>query len=983
MLIDSGLVGRDDELETLGELVGGLPGRGGALLILGDAGAGKSSLLDAAVELAGAAGHRVLHAAGTESEADLPFGGLHQLLWPVIRMARPLPEPQHQALLSAMGLRDGPPPGAFAVALGVLNLLAGLAEDRPLVVALDDLHCLDQESQEALAFVAHRVDHDPVLIIATVRTGHASPFAATGLPEIVLRGLDAAAAGELLLAYADDLGAAGQARIVRESQGNPLTLLELADAWRARGGPGVGGVTPRPPMTARLERAFADRIAVLPPATRDAVLVAAIDYGDELPEILAAASALAGRPMTAAVLDPAARTRLLRLDGSRLRFQHPLVRSAVLGLEPLARRLAANAALAQALTGDPRRRAWHRAQAILGPDDQVADELEAGHVVSLRQGAVVAAVWALERAAQLTTDPARRGRRLLIAAGHAFTLGRAELVERLITEAARYELAEQDRVRMEWLKEIFNDGTPGDTERVVELATGAARSAGPGNPGSGRSGSGRSGSGRSGSGRSGSGNSGSGSGSGGSGSGGSGSGGSGSGGSGSGDSGSGDPGAGDPDLALGLLHGAALRCWWAEAGQRGREAVIGVAESGSLPGDDPRRIAAMALAEPVRLGAVVHDLLSAALPASALNAVALHLLGQAAHAIGDLPRAADILSRSELRLREEGRLGLLTHVLVMQAGGHLCTGDWERAGTTAEEGRRLAADTGQPLWATAATARTALLRALRGDSEPAMELAGVAEAAARREGLNQLLCCALLAKGVALLVAGAHEEAYRELRRPYDPADPGHHPRESFGGVLFLAEAALRSGREQHITEARKVLAGLERTALVTPAPLLHTQLLYARAVLAPDDKAETLYASALRQDLSRWPFVRAKLELAYGGWLRGRRRSAEARMPLRSARTAFDLIGARTWADQARADLRSAGERAAEPSPAALSPQELQIARLAADGLSNREIGERLHLSPRTIGSHLYRIFPKLGITTRTQLASCLERPDDDPRAR
>ncbi|MGW4802418.1 hypothetical protein ACWEPC_59400, partial [Nonomuraea sp. NPDC004297] len=365
-----------------------------------------------------------------------------------------------------------------------------------------------------------------------------------------------------------------------------------------------------------------------PICTRDALLVAAVEHGGALPEILAAASTLAGRSLTAAVLDPAARARLLRLDGGRLRFRDPLVRPAVLGLEPLARRLAANAAMAGALSGDPLRRAWHRAQSIIGPDDRLADELEDGHPASLRGGAVTTAVWALERAARLTTDPARRGRRLLLAAGHAFALGRAELVGRLVTEAARDELAEQDRARLEWLKEIFTDGTPGDADRVTELCATAARSVV----------------------------------------------------------------AGDRDLALDLLHGAALRCWWAEPGSRSRREVAGVAESLPLPATDARYVAALALAEPVRRGAAVHELLSAALPAGALDAVALHLLGQAAYAIGDLPRAADVLSRAEPRLRDEGRLGLLAQALVTRSACQLLTGDLDRAGAAAAEGRRLAAD---------------------------------------------------------------------------------------------------------------------------------------------------------------------------------------------------------------------------------------------------------------------------------------------------
>ncbi len=191
---------------------------------------------------------------------------------------------------------------------------------------------------------------------------------------------------------------------------------------------------------------------------------------------------------------------------------------------------------------------------------------------------------------------------------------------------------------------------------------------------------------------------------------------------------------------------------------------------------------------------------------------------------------------------------------------------------------------------------------------------------------------------------------------------------------MFRAEAAARADRRD---DARTVIAGLEQVAVTTPAPILHVQLSYARAVLADDADAEELYRAALNQDLTCWPWVRARLELAYGSWLRRQRRAAESRAPLRSAQATLDLIGAGTWGEQARTELRAAGERSDAPGPAAqaiLSPQEMQIARLAAEGLSNREIGERLYLSPRTVGSHLYRIFPKLDIASRGQLAARLQ---------
>jgi DNA-binding CsgD family transcriptional regulator len=239
--------------------------------------------------------------------------------------------------------------------------------------------------------------------------------------------------------------------------------------------------------------------------------------------------------------------------------------------------------------------------------------------------------------------------------------------------------------------------------------------------------------------------------------------------------------------------------------------------------------------------------------------------------------------------------------------------------------------------------------------------------------LNDLRCGLQLARGYALISQGRHGDAVDALLQVFDPGRPVYHQRERFAGVMFLAEAAVHAGRTG---EARAVVADLERVAAVTPAPLLRVQLSYARPVLASDADAEELFRAGLGQDLARWPWARARLELAYGSWLRRQRRAAESRQPLRAAQVTFDMIGATSWAEQARAELRAAGERTAARGPAAqasLSAQELQIARLAATGLSNREIGEHLYLSPRTVGSHLYRGFPKLDITSRAQLAARL----------
>jgi len=911
------LIGRDSELRILTGLIDQVADGGAAIVLLGDPGIGKTSLLRAAADRGRAAGHEVLAATGIQAEAHLPFAGLHHLLRPVLGDVDRLPATQQEALSTAFGVSEGPPPQPFMIALATLNLLAGVAADRPVLVLVDDVQWLDQPTQDVLTFVARRVSSDPVVVIGVVRRGHDIAFAAAGLPELDLRGLDDAAARDVLAGHAADLSYADQERIFHEAAGNPLALVELPLAIRAAAGSGLETGPGLVPLTSRLERAFAARIADLPPLTRDALLVAAVGNADDLPEVLAGASALAGQPVTVAALEAAMAAGLLRFDDLHVQFRHPLVRSGVLQLETVTRRHAANAALAEVLVDEPYRRTWHRAQSVSGQDDEVADELEAAHLVSLARGSATEAIWALERSAQLTTDSAKRGRRLLLAAEHAFGLGRADLVDQLLTRAARTSLSRLDKARMAWLREIFNDGVPGDADRVLSLCDTALEAIG----------------------------------------------------------------AGDSSLALNLLLGAALRCWWADTGPVARARVAEVAHLVEGGADDPRYAAVLGVSGPVLQGQEVAGILDAVVLESVADPAALWMLGMAAHAIQAPVHAADFLGRADMKLRQQGRLGLLVQVLTMQVLDNLELGDWDRAASCAEEAKRLADETGQPIWDIGRLLLPAMIVALRGDNERAEQMAAKVEQAAGAGRLNDLFCCVQLIRGWGLLSAGRYADAYAALSRLFDPADPAFHMSDRYHGVMFLAEAAVHAGR---VKDARLVVAKLEAEAIATPAPTLHRQLSYARAVLADDNEAERLFAEALRADLTRWPWLRARLELAYGQWLRRQRRVAESRSPLRAAQITFDLIGARSWGDQTRSELRAAGERTQAQGPStqdALSAQELQIARLAAEGLSNREIGERLYLSPRTVGSHLYNIFPKLDVTSRVQLAARLSPPE--PRDR
>jgi hypothetical protein len=541
----------------------------------------------------------------------------------VLAAADALPATQRHALSAAFGADDEQRPEPFMIALAALNLLAEAAAERPLLLIADDVQWLDQPTQEVLTFIARRVSADPIVLIASIRNGHPVALATAGLPELDVKGLDDASARAVLAEHGPGLSYASRERILHEALGNPLALAELPAALREAPDRGLEVL----PLTARLERAFAARIAELPSPARDAVLVAAVDYSDELPEILAGASQLAAEPVGVEALEQAAAAGLIRFDGLHVHFRHPLVRSAVLQAETVVRRYAANAALAEVLADQPYRRTWYRAQSITGPDDVVADELEESYHISLRRGSATGAIWALERSAQLTTDSARRGRRLLLAAEHAFSLGRADLVDDLLTRASRTSLTRLERARMEWLREIFNDGVPGDAGRVLELCDIALEAIE----------------------------------------------------------------AEDSDLALNLLLDAALRCWWADTGPAARAQVAEVTgRLEEKVSGDPRYAAALGVAEPVLQGGPVIELLSQVVTESVTDADALRLFGMAAHAVGDPVRAADFLGRSEAKLREQGQLGLLPHVRGMQSPVYLELGDWTRAGEAAEECRRFA-----------------------------------------------------------------------------------------------------------------------------------------------------------------------------------------------------------------------------------------------------------------------------------------------------
>ncbi len=331
-------------------------------------------------------------------------------------------------------------------------------------------------------------------------------------------------------------------------------------------------------------------------------------------------------------------------------------------------------------------------------------------------------------------------------------------------------------------------------------------------------------------------------------------------------------------------------------------------------------------------------------------------------------------------MRGQGRLGVLARILPGRAWSAIMAGDFMEATISAESGARLAAETNQPVWRMLACTAQAALAAFRGEgAAPGEELAELVEKVALPRGDAFNLALVQCTQAVSALGHGRHEEAYQHMRRVCTPGDQAHHALFAAYGIGDLAEAAVHS---EHHEEARVLLAPVRALAARTPSPYLHAVLGYANALLTPDEDAEVGYQCALADaELLRWPFTQARLHLAYGEWLRRQRRPAESRLPLRTARDAFDALGLPPWVERARQELRAAGESSSGRAPGTLdvlTAQELQIVRLAARGLSNREIGQRLYLSHRTVESHLYRAFPKLGITSRAQLPSVLGAPDD-----
>ena len=506
-------------------------------------------------------------------------------------------------------------------------------------------------------------------------------------------------------------------------------------------------------------------------------------------------------------------------------------------------------------------------------------------------------------------EPASRSRRLLTAAALAVEIGRRDLLVPLLGEVSQLKLGELDRARVTWVEEIALT-RPLDAERFNSLIAAAEQAEA----------------------------------------------------------------ASDHDLRVDLLWLVASRAWWVDPGPEARRALIDASHRlGDANAEDPRVFAVHAYADPIGHAAGVLTRLKRAAGDTRLDTDAARFFGPAALVVGAFDLGADFLKVAVDGLRTDGRLRHLPRLLMLYACMAARIGDWDVALTAADEARRLAEEFADPQAAAAADTATSLVAAMRGDEQTAELMAARAEIVAEPVGANITMAFAQFGKVLAALVSGRHRDAYASAERLFDPADSAYHPVISAWLIADLAEAA------RHVDQleaARARVSQVEASFADRPGTWIELGLRHARALVADPTEAGDRFDEALSSDLTRWPFQRARVQLAYGQWLRRHRQVADSRGVLRAARDTFDTLGCATWAEQARRELRASGERSRRRVPEArdqLTAQELQIAQLAADGLSNREIGQRLYLSHRTISTHLYRVFPKLGITSRAELNAAL----------
>jgi DNA-binding CsgD family transcriptional regulator len=897
------LIGRDAELAALAGPVD--PTRPGQVLVLlGDAGTGKTALLDVVVDRATDAGLRVLRFAATRAERDVPFAGLHLLFHPVLDMLDRLQPLHRDALQAVFGLAPGTSTDQRLVeGMATVALARELAATQPLLLIVDDVQWLDPSSRAVLTFACRRLT-GAVSVIFAGRGVAAPEGLGRGVAELRLGPLSERDAALLVEAQPTPPRGLVRERVLAEAGGNPAALLALSSVVADR--PTDSGwafdLVPLPPD---LVAAHTDELTVLPEPTQTALLLVSAADPDDLEFVAGQLSALSPE-----LLAPAELAGLVRIGPAGIEFVHPLVRSAVYHSAPFAARAAAHRQLADVLVERPDRRAQHLAKATLIPDEDIAALVESTRKEAQRRSGVAATGAIMERAAALSPRDEDKARRLVIAADLARQAGNPSWAEDLANRAAtlaedpEHQLAAQVQLgcALVWTSEYRES-----LDLLLPLFGGTALAG--------------------------------------------------------------------PELPWQALRGISAAAYLDgsdTARDNVREVLARLVERTGPAAHDltgaPGLTTAWAIAalDPYESRDLVPRLRAFAdrsagvLPRTPLGAV-LWLLDESDLAVSVLRNAIEALRHTQ----QGGSIGILL--------GHLwaCAdaGRWDESLEASAFLVDMATTTDQPLVRTIAELVMATVHAWRGELDHARRYLAPTLSTAEPEDCRAVGAWAYRAAGAVWLAEDEPATAYAYLRRLFaDDGTPLHY-QLSYQGIADLASAAVRGDR---VEQARALVGRVLARFTGTPSPRIAQLLGHAAAVLAEPADAEACFAKALAvPDGERWPFERARLRLAYAEWLRRQRRINEAKHVLAEVRDVFGRLRATGWAERAERELRAAGVRVADGSAtlAELSPQEHQVVHLAGQGLSNRQIGDQLNLSPRTVGAHLYRAFPKLGITNRRQI--------------
>jgi len=906
------LFGRGVELMRIARFLERARDGGGTRLVRGEPGVGKSALLAAAADQAHATGMRVLRAWGSEFEADVSYSGLNQLLLPLRDELGRLPPGARDALSVALGFGPGPPPGALLVCNAALSLVIAAAEQKPVLLLIDDVQWTDRASAVVFGFMARRVAGHPIGLVMSCRTGSESFLDRRGLTEQLVGPLDHHASEQLFDHRFPHLSSATRQRVLDLAQGNPLALVELPDSLT---GPPTGTVDQPDlvPLSDRLHALFASRIAALPEATRRLLLVAAFDGAGDIRVL----RDVAGEQPGLADLAPAERAQLVLVDdgAARITFRHPLVRSTIVAMSTHEERRHAHLVLADSLPSDEDRQAWHLAAAAVGPDEAAAGLLDRVARRTMLRGDALGAVSALVRAAELSTTTAARGRRLAEAAYIGAEAGGSEGDPKtLLAEAHRAGTDSSGSLHAANAAAFLMLNGDGDVNTAHRLLVGAIETADHGY-------------------------------------------------------------RADNTALIEAMHTLLLLSWYGCTPAHWEPFFRAMRKLTPEP-PELLALASRTFADPLRTGvAAAPDLerILATLPGENDPSKIIRVGAASVY----LDRLADT-REAHWRVVHQGRAGGSPR---RHSGAlmHLClddylTGRWDESEELAHEGQQLCATTGFTFFTWYFLYNRALIAAGRGRADEAFALADDMSHWAKPRGVTSVVLYAHHVRALAASATGDFETAFRHAAA-LSPAGvlTSYIPQCTW--VMFdLVEAALRTGRDG---QARAHLGAMQEADIAALSPRMELIQRGVEALLLENETADARLEELLISPTSdRWLFEVCRIRLAYAENLCRRQLSHRAQQHLLDAREGFAAMGAQPWLDRTQQQLRSNGFRpASEPSAtsAPLTAQELQVAHLAASGLTNRQIAERLYLSHRTVGAHLYRVFPKLGVSSRAALRDAL----------